>query len=135
GRRHGPGRGPDPRRPGVARLGGPHRPPAVPGRARLPAVGAVREAGDHMTTFDPRAGAGLVAVGALGTAPPWARTSVLRTLIGFFTLLALATMWNLLAGYAGLVSIGQQAWIGVGAYGLYWLSGRGRLPPFAGVAL
>jgi branched-chain amino acid transport system permease protein len=55
------------------------------------------------------AAAALVAVAVLGTAPLWARTSVLRTLIGFFTLLALATMWNLLAGYAGLVSIGQRA--------------------------
>jgi branched-chain amino acid transport system permease protein len=88
-----------------------------------------------MTTLDPRAGAGLVAVAVLGTAPLWARTSVLRTLIGFFTLLALATMWNLLAGYAGLVSIGQQAWIGVGAYGLYWLSDSAGLDPFAAVPL
>jgi branched-chain amino acid transport system permease protein len=88
-----------------------------------------------VTTLDPRAGAGLVAVAVLGTAPLWARTSVLRTLIGFFTLLALATMWNLLAGYAGLVSIGQQAWIGVGAYGLYWLSEVAGLDPFAAVPL
>ncbi|MDO8363687.1 MAG: branched-chain amino acid ABC transporter permease [Actinomycetota bacterium] len=29
-----------------------------------------------------------------------------------------ASMWNLLAGYTGLVSIGQQAFIGLGAYGL-----------------
>jgi branched-chain amino acid transport system permease protein len=75
----------------------------------------------------------LVAVAVLGTAPLWARTSALRTLIGFFTLLALATMWNLLAGYAGLVSIGQQAYIGVGAYGLYWLSDSAGLDPFVAV--
>jgi branched-chain amino acid transport system permease protein len=30
--------------------------------------------------------------------------------------LALASMWNLLAGYAGLVSVGQQAFFGLGAY-------------------
>ncbi len=29
-----------------------------------------------------------------------------------------ASMWNLLAGYTGLVSIGQQAFIGLGAYAL-----------------
>jgi branched-chain amino acid transport system permease protein len=29
---------------------------------------------------------------------------------------AVASMWNLLAGYTGLVSIGQQAYIGLGAY-------------------
>jgi branched-chain amino acid transport system permease protein len=90
------------------------------GRARAGRVGAV---------------AALAALVVLGTAPLWARTSVLRTLIGFFTLLALASMWNLLAGYAGLVSIGQQAYIGVGAYGLYWLSDSAGLDPFAAVPL
>ena len=43
----------------------------------------------------------------------------MNLLTEFFALLALAEMWNLLAGYAGLVSIGQQAFIGLGAYGLY----------------
>ena len=33
-----------------------------------------------------------------------------------FIYLLLAMMWNLLAGYAGLVSVGQQAFFGVGAY-------------------
>jgi branched-chain amino acid transport system permease protein len=30
--------------------------------------------------------------------------------------LTMASMWNLLAGYAGLVSVGQQAFVGLGAY-------------------
>jgi len=34
----------------------------------------------------------------------------------------LASMWNLLAGYGGLVSIGQQAYVGLGAYGLIVVS-------------
>jgi branched-chain amino acid transport system permease protein len=33
-------------------------------------------------------------------------------------LVTLASMWNLLAGYSGLVSIGQQAFVGLGGYGL-----------------
>lgn len=33
-------------------------------------------------------------------------------------LVVLASMWNLLAGYSGLVSVGQQAFVGLGAYGL-----------------
>ena len=41
----------------------------------------------------------------------------MQLLVEFLTLLAMAQMWNLLAGYAGLVSIGQQAFIGLGAYG------------------
>ena len=34
----------------------------------------------------------------------------------------LASTWNLLAGYSGLVSIGQQAFFGLGAYGLIVVS-------------
>jgi branched-chain amino acid transport system permease protein len=37
----------------------------------------------------------------------------------------LASMWNLLAGYSGLVSIGQQAYVGLGAYTLIYF-GNGR---------
>jgi branched-chain amino acid transport system permease protein len=33
-----------------------------------------------------------------------------------FILIILAAMWNVLAGYGGLVSVGQQAFIGIGAY-------------------
>jgi branched-chain amino acid transport system permease protein len=50
---------------------------------------------------------GVTVVIVLALGPLWALDSVLRTLISFLTLLALAQMWNLLAGYAGLVSIGQ----------------------------
>ena len=32
-----------------------------------------------------------------------------------FVILTLASMWNLLAGYGGLVSVGQQAFLGLGA--------------------
>jgi branched-chain amino acid transport system permease protein len=37
--------------------------------------------------------------------------------------LALAQLWNLLAGYAGLVSVGQQAFVGLGGYALFYLTG------------
>jgi branched-chain amino acid transport system permease protein len=37
-------------------------------------------------------------------------------LVQGFIILTLASMWNLLAGYAGLVSVGQQAFLGLGAY-------------------
>jgi branched-chain amino acid transport system permease protein len=76
-----------------------------------------------------------VALGVLTAAPWWASEGQTRDLVEFLTLLALAQMWNLLAGYAGLVSIGQQAFIGVGAYGLYMLGDKGGVHPFAAVAL
>lgn len=37
-------------------------------------------------------------------------------------ILSMAQMWNLLAGYAGLVSFGHQVFVGIGAYGLFLLS-------------
>ncbi|MGH2595310.1 MAG: branched-chain amino acid ABC transporter permease [Actinomycetota bacterium] len=61
------------------------------------------------------AGTGVV---FLAFAPMLFVDSFLRTLVQFFYLLALAEMWNLLAGFAGLVSIGQQAYIGIGGYAL-----------------
>ncbi len=40
-------------------------------------------------------------------------------------------MWNALAGYAGLVSVGQQTFIGFGAYGTIFLTQRGVEPYLA----
>jgi branched-chain amino acid transport system permease protein len=45
-----------------------------------------------------------------------------QSLVMLFALVVLGTMWNLLAGYGGMVSIGQQAYIGVGAYGLVYIA-------------
>lgn len=42
-----------------------------------------------------------------------------------FVLIILAAMWNALAGYAGLVSIGQQAFIGIGAYAVIVFTDHG----------
>jgi len=43
-------------------------------------------------------------------------------------LVLLAAMWNALAGYGGLVSVGQQAFIGLGAYGTVWLTNHNMKP-------
>ena len=40
-------------------------------------------------------------------------------------------MWNALAGYGGLVSVGQQAFIGIGAYGTIYLVDHGVTPYLA----
>src|SRR5258708_15835174 len=37
-------------------------------------------------------------------------------------------MWNALAGYGGLLSVGQQAFIGIGAYGTVFFTGLGVSP-------
>jgi branched-chain amino acid transport system permease protein len=43
-------------------------------------------------------------------------------------LVLLAVMWNALAGYGGLVSVGQQAFIGLGAYATVWLCNHNMKP-------
>jgi branched-chain amino acid transport system permease protein len=71
---------------------------------------------------------------ALASLPFVATVATTGPLVTFFVLLTMATMWNLLAGYAGLVSIGQQAYVGLGAYSVLQLSDWG-VHPFLGVAL
>jgi branched-chain amino acid transport system permease protein len=44
-------------------------------------------------------------------------------------------LWNLLAGYGGLVSIGQQAYVGLGAYLLFAASMLMGVPPLLAVPL
>ncbi len=78
---------------------------------------------------------GVLIVVGLAAVPLWAQVSVTRTLVTFFTLLALAQMWNLLGGYAGLISVGQQAYIGLGAYGLWLIGDVLGLHPFIAVIL
>jgi branched-chain amino acid transport system permease protein len=76
--------------------------------------------------------AGLLLV-VLATLPAWGGSGSLKLLIEFFTLLGLAQMWNLLAGYAGLVSIGQQAFVGLGAYTLFVCTDRLGLHPLLAI--
>ncbi len=66
--------------------------------------------------------------------PFWADSSILREFSEFACLFLMAQMWNLLGGYSGLVSIGQQAYVGVGAYALIILANFAHLNPFLCVA-
>jgi branched-chain amino acid transport system permease protein len=54
----------------------------------------------------------------LVTCPAWGGDGARTTLILFAYYAALAQMWNLLAGYAGLVTFGEQLFIGLGGYTL-----------------
>ena len=44
---------------------------------------------------------------------------VIQDLFFILTMLVLAQNWNLLAGYAGLISVGQQVFVGFGAYTMF----------------
>jgi branched-chain amino acid transport system permease protein len=76
-------------------------------------------------------------VAALAAAPLWAGRDDLQLLSEMFAYVALASLWNLLAGYAGLVSVGQQAYVGLGAYLLFAFAILGVSPlwaiPLAGI--
>lgn len=78
-------------------------------------------------------GAGLAA--GLATLPWWADASTMRLVVEAACLLVLAQMWNLLAGYGGLVSVGQQAYVGLGGYTLVVLADFAGLNPFLCVPL
>jgi len=58
----------------------------------------------------------IVLVAVLGVFPFYVKSGTLAILVQGLIILTLASMWNLLAGYAGLVSVGQQAFLGLGAY-------------------
>lgn len=57
------------------------------------------------------------------------------SLVTLFSLIVMATMWNLLAGYGGMLSVGQQAYIGIGAYALVYFADTIGLDPFMAVPL
>ena len=54
----------------------------------------------------------------LATFPFWADSGWMREFNEMACYLMFAMMWNLLAGYGGMVSIGQQAYLGLGGYAL-----------------
>lgn len=70
------------------------------------------------------------AAGAIAFAPTVADGGLLRLLSEVLITLAMAQMWNLLAGYTGLVSMGHQAFAGIGAYLLFVASDRLGISPY-----
>jgi branched-chain amino acid transport system permease protein len=75
----------------------------------------------------------ILALIGLACAPWWAGRADMRLLSELFLYLALASLWNLLAGYAGLVSVGQQAFVGFGGYCLFGLTIFLGAPPLLAV--
>lgn len=73
-----------------------------------------------------RTRAGTIAGAAAGillllllAAPAVLSRGLIQDLFFILTMLTLAQFWNLLAGYGGLVSVGQQAFVGTGAYAMF----------------
>lgn len=76
------------------------------------------------------AGTGLVAL-LLASVPLIFEPDVVQKLTTLLILVLLAAMWNALAGYGGLLSVGQQAFIGIGAYGTVFFADMGVTPYLA----
>ena len=69
-------------------------------------------------------------------AGPWLfDANTLTVLTEFFTVLTLALMWNLLAGYADIVSVGQQGFVGVGAYAFAGFAGLAQFSVWLSIPL
>jgi branched-chain amino acid transport system permease protein len=87
-----------------------------------PAAGARYRITTRTRTSTIAALAGVALIVFLFAVPFIAGRSLLQDLFFVLTMLCLAQYWNLLAGFAGLVSVGQQAFVGLGAYGLFALA-------------
>jgi branched-chain amino acid transport system permease protein len=77
-------------------------------------------------------GIGLLVLASL---PYWGGSGNMRLVSEMAYYLALAQLWNLLAGYAGLVSVGQQAFVGIGGYTLFYFASELDLHPLLALAL
>ncbi|SFM75013.1 branched-chain amino acid ABC transporter permease [Variovorax sp. OV329] len=80
------------------------------------------------------------AVGALlvllaASLPFWGESSWMREFVEIGCYFIFAMMWNLLAGYGGMVSIGQQAFFGFGGYVMLMLGNFAGINPFVAVVL
>ena len=79
--------------------------------------------------------AGIVLVAVLAVLPAIASRNLIQDLIFVLTMLTLAQLWNVLAGWGGLVSVGQQAFVGLGAYALFAGIVMAGLDPVAAIPL
>jgi branched-chain amino acid transport system permease protein len=77
----------------------------------------------------------LVLVAFLATFPFWADAGWMREFNEMACYLIFAMMWNLLAGYGGMVSIGQQAYLGLGGYALLVMGNFLEVNPFVAVPI
>ena len=70
----------------------------------------------------------VIVIAGLAAAPLALGAGAMDRLTILFVYVILAAMWNALAGYAGLVSVGQQVFLGLGAYFTIRLADAGLNP-------
>ena len=145
-RRHGAGHRAVGRLGAVAELADPRRPHRLSRHSRaaaervLSADEGLMAARSTRRALDPREPRFRRAAAA-GASSRWRRCLIgagagtMRLVSEMAYYLALAQLWNLLAGYAGLVSVGQQAYVGIGGYALFYLTSELGMHPLLAVAL
>jgi branched-chain amino acid transport system permease protein len=79
--------------------------------------------------------AALALVAVAASMPWWAESSWMRDFVEIACYVIFAMMWNLLAGYGGMVSIGQQAFFGFGGYMMLMLGNFAGVNPFVAIPL
>lgn len=71
-----------------------------------------------------------IALGAAALAPRVADAGQLRLAAEVLLAIGMAQMWNLLAGYTGLMSLGHQLFVAVGAYALFAAAQQWPVAPY-----
>ena len=66
----------------------------------------------------------------LAIAPGFMNDGQMALGMEMFTVLIICSMWNFLAGYGGLVSLGHQAYFGIGGYATFLISNSLDIHPF-----
>lgn len=77
----------------------------------------------------------LVLVGFAISIPWWGESSWMREFVQIACYFIFAMMWNLMAGYGGMVSIGQQAFFGLGGYSMLVMGNLLGINPFIAIVL
>jgi branched-chain amino acid transport system permease protein len=75
------------------------------------------------------------AVLAMAAAPFLFGPNHVVLLTEFMSMLVLAIMWNLLAGYADIVTVGQHAYVGIGAYAFFGFTALLSWNPYLSIPL
>jgi len=79
-----------------------------------------------------KSGVAIIALALFGTLPFWGGETLIPRATLFMLYIAIAQMWNLLAGYTGLISLGQPCFIGLGGYALAMITELAGLPIYMG---
>jgi branched-chain amino acid transport system permease protein len=78
---------------------------------------------------------GVIGAVVVLSVPLWGGPALMRWAVEVICNLLLAQMWNLMAGYGGMMSVGIQAFVGIGGYFVFVFAQHMGLHPFAAIPL